>query len=395
MLSNRWAALSVLCFVRVWMGFQFQSIPPIAPLLMDELGLNHTQIGLLIGLFMLPGIVIALPGAMLGARLGDRNTVMLGLALMGAGGLLLVWGGSFWLACAGRVLSGVGAVTLNVQLMKMVTDWFAGRELATGMSLLLITWPVGIALALATLGKVASDYSWQVAALVPVQAVGLALVVMALFYREAPSTNPGRAAPIVLPRREFLLASSAGWVWMIYNAGFIIIISFSPALLGELGRSMGDAGFTASLTMWVMIAAIPLGGVLADRLGTVRSLIGVGCLATAAAVAWLLQSDAPFWMFMLIGVAMGLPAGPIMTLPAAVLRAEHRGVGMGVYFTWYYIGMAVFPPIAGAIQDASGGAAMSMAFGAALSAGTVIALGGYVLVKRQAGAGELPAATDT
>ena len=79
MLQNRWTALAALCFVRVWMGFQFQSIPPIAPLLVEELGFNHTQVGLLIGLFMLPGILIALPGAMLGSRIGDRNTVMLGL----------------------------------------------------------------------------------------------------------------------------------------------------------------------------------------------------------------------------------------------------------------------------------------------------------------------------
>ena len=161
-LANRWAALAVLCFARIWMGFQFQSIPPIAPLLVEALGINHTQVGLLIGLFMLPGIVIAVPGALLGARIGDRQVVMLGLALMGVGGLLVVWGGSFWLACAGRVLSGTGAVALNVQMMKMVTDWFTGKELATGMSLLLITWPVGIALALATLGKACSALSWQV-----------------------------------------------------------------------------------------------------------------------------------------------------------------------------------------------------------------------------------------
>jgi MFS family permease len=99
-------------------------------------------------------------------------------------------------------------------------------------------------------------------------------------------------------------------------------------------------------------------------------------------VAWLLQTDAPAWMFALIGILMGMPAGPIMTLPVNALAPEHRGVGMGVYFTWYYIGMAAFPPVAGAIQDATGGAAMSLAFGAALIAGTLPALAGFMLARR-------------
>ena len=180
MFANRWAVLAVLFFARICMGFQFQSIPPLAPLLAADLGINNTQVGLLIGLFMLPGILMAIPGAFLGAVIGDKQVVLLGLTLMGLGGLVTVLGGTFWAACAGRVISGVGAVALNVQLVKMVSDWFAGREIATAMGILLITWPLGIALALATLGGVAAEVSWQVAMLAPVELCGLAIIVVAV-----------------------------------------------------------------------------------------------------------------------------------------------------------------------------------------------------------------------
>ncbi|MCZ6558764.1 MAG: MFS transporter [SAR324 cluster bacterium] len=383
MLNNRWAALAVLVFTRIWMGFQFQSIPPIAPLRVEELGINHTQIGLLIGLYMVPGIFLALPGAFLGARIGDKQVVMIGLALMGLGGLVLVWGDNFWLACLGRVLSGTGAVTLNVQMMKMVTDWFAGKELATAMGILLITWPVGIALALATLGQVASLFSWQVASLLTVEISALALLAVLAFYRSPPNAAGAESggSPYAIGRREFVLSSSAGWVWMIYNVGFIIVISFTPAFLMELGRSIGEAGFVSSLIMWVMVAAIPLAGLLADRLGGTRLLIIVGCLGTALGVGYLTQSAAPVWLVVAIGMMMGLPAGPIMTLPGEVLAPERRGVGLGIYFTWYYIGMAVFPPVAGAIQDATGGAGTSLLFAAALMAFTILMLGLFQAVK--------------
>jgi predicted MFS family arabinose efflux permease len=387
MLTSRWAALAVLFLTRVWMGFQFQSIPPIAPLLVAELGINYTQVGLLIGLYMLPGIAIAIPGALLGVAVGDRQVVMIGLALMGLGGLLTVHGGAFWPAAAGRVVSGVGAVALNVQMMKMVTDWFAGKELATAMAVLLPTWPLGIALALAVLGELGSLTSWQVAALVPVVGTALALILFAVIYRDPPppeAEGPPRS-PFAFEREEFLLSSAAGWVWMIYNGGFIISISFAPAYLTGRGASLGEAGFVSSLIMWVVMGSIPLGGIVADKLRRPYLVIAAGCVATAP-LLWTLpwQAGAVLW-FALIGIGLGLPAGPIMSLPGQVLPPQRRGVGLGIYFTWYYIGMTGFPPLAGAIQDATGGATMTMHFAGLLMLLTVFALLVFALVRRKQG----------
>jgi MFS family permease len=60
------------------MAMQFQPIPPISTLLVEELGFNFTQIGLLIGLWMLPGVFIALPGGLLAQRFGDKMVVLAG-----------------------------------------------------------------------------------------------------------------------------------------------------------------------------------------------------------------------------------------------------------------------------------------------------------------------------
>ena len=43
-----------------------------------------------------------------------------------------------------------------------------------------------------------------------------------------------------------------------------------------------------------------------------------------------------------------------MALPAQVLRVENRAVGMGIFFTVYYIGMGIGSSIAGYARDASG-----------------------------------------
>ena len=127
-MEARWLALIVLTAARASMGFQFQSLASVAPLLVDALGVSYAEIGFLVGLYMLPGVALALPGSLLGQRFGDRRLVVVGLALMAAGGLLAGLAGSHGALTAGRLLSGIGGVLLNVLMSKMITDWLAGRE---------------------------------------------------------------------------------------------------------------------------------------------------------------------------------------------------------------------------------------------------------------------------
>ena len=66
--------LSVLFLARTAMAYQFQTAASDGPFLIDGLGIGFAQLGTLIGLYMLPGIVIALPGGMLGQRFGAKGS---------------------------------------------------------------------------------------------------------------------------------------------------------------------------------------------------------------------------------------------------------------------------------------------------------------------------------
>src|SRR4051812_34767937 len=137
MFETRWRMLAVLFLARTALGFQFQTIASAAPFLRERFGVGFTEIGTLIGLYMLPGIVLALPGGFLARRFGDRSLCCAGLALMALGGGIIGLSESFGAVVAGRVISGTGSVFLGLTVTKMVTDWFAGREIVTAMSVLL------------------------------------------------------------------------------------------------------------------------------------------------------------------------------------------------------------------------------------------------------------------
>ena len=112
-MNSRWAILGLIFGARLTMGMQFQSLASVALLIVSDLRIGYGQIGWLMGLYMLPGVVIAYPGGALGRRFGERRLVLVGLALMAVGGVATAASHHFPLAAAGRVVSGAGGVLLN------------------------------------------------------------------------------------------------------------------------------------------------------------------------------------------------------------------------------------------------------------------------------------------
>jgi len=227
--AQRWRILAALTFARTSMGFQFQSIAPLAPFVSGDLGLDNTQLGWLIGIYLLPGVVIALPGGLLGPRFGDKRVTLVGLALMTGGGIWLASAASFAEADAARVVSGIGAVILNVLLTKMVADWFEGKERLLAMSMLINSWPIGIGLALLTPPLIGEAIGWRgaIAAAAALTAAGFAAVL--LVYRApaaAAQVAPAGIGLGVIDAREWRLLAIASVPWLVYNTASQLVVSF-------------------------------------------------------------------------------------------------------------------------------------------------------------------------
>jgi predicted MFS family arabinose efflux permease len=367
--ENRWLILFVLFLARTAMALQFQTVASAGPFLIDALAIDFAALGLLIGLYMLPGVVIALPGGMLGQRFGAKRVVLVGLVLMAIGGALMGLGSSFAMAAAGRIVSGTGAVLLTVLISKMVTDWFAGREIVTAMSIVIVSWPFGLAVGLMTYGALATASGWRAVMYVGVLAAIAAFALIALIYRDPPDIAGAASSGfrVGLARREWLLILISGSIWGLFNVAYIVLISFAPDLFTARGYSLAEASSIVSIIGWVLIPLIPFTGLLVERVGRPSAFMAGGFLVAAAATSALPFMNAPLIAFWILAIAIAVPAGLIMALPAQVLRPESRGGGMGVFFTCYFVAMATLPAAAGLARDLSGSAAAPALFAAAMT----------------------------
>ena len=364
------------------MAFQFQSIAAVAPLIGDGLVLDKTQLGWLIGLYLLPGVAFALPGGLLGRRFGDKRLVLVGLALMGIGGAWLSVAESFAAANAARFTSGIGAVILNVLMTKMVTDLFAGRERLLAMSVLINAWPIGIGISLAVVGPVGelAGWRWGIASSAIFAMIGLAIV--ATFYRppvaagsaSAPSTATGIGIG-VLTRVEWSLLAIGSLPWLLYNAAYQIVLSFLPSFLVGNGMGIAHAGWLVAVNTVMFVVSVQAGGFLLERSARPERLCHATIVAWCATLLFIAAGSAPLPWLVLGGLVGGIPAAALVSAPGEFLRPESRNAGMGVFYTIYYLGCAVLPTLAGAVYDASGGkAALWMAAATAfLAAATLFA----------------------
>jgi MFS family permease len=364
-LRNRWFILAVLFTVRLSMAFQFQSVASVAPLLGPKFGVSLADIGLLIGLYFTPGVALALPGGAIGQRFGDKATVLLALLLMLIGGLAMAFSDSWSAQIAGRLVAGAGGVLLNVQMTKMVTDWFAGSEIATAMAIFVNSWPAGVAVSLLTLPLIGVAYGVNAVHLAVAALIVCGIMLFAFAY-QSPANDGAAAAKSAWPDGNAVLAVAvAGLIWGLFNVAFALIFSFGPSMLVERGWSIAAAASTISIVLWLTVISVPLGGFLADRTGRPQFGLVAGCILFAMLLLVLPRGAAPIMTVIALGMLSGLPAGPIMSLPARVLQPATRATGMGVFYTIYYASMMLGPVVGGACAKWAGSAGTAFDFGAA------------------------------
>lgn len=339
-------------------SMQLQTVQALAPFLVEHVGLSYAEIGVLTGLIMLPGVFFALPGGMLAARLGDRVTMAIALALMLFGALLFAATGSYALMMAGRLIGGVGTAVLTTQGLKVVTDWFAGREISTAMSINAASFGLGIGVATGVLSGIAAVSSWQVAVLTSVVLIGVALYMVLVVYRD--KAVPVAGASISRPRlglqislHEFVLALLAAAMRMLFVSGYVLFMSFAPVLLISRGLGAAQAGFLVSLSAVVALGSVPLGGYLTDRTKKPNLFITLGAVGAAFACFMLPLGGYALAWILLFGLLRGACTGGIMALPAEVLRPGSRNAGFGLSSTVYFLGLTIIPPLAGWILDAT------------------------------------------
>jgi CP family cyanate transporter-like MFS transporter len=331
------------------------AIPPVIPLIRDDLQMTEAQVGFLVALPVLMFAVAAVPGSLLVARLGTSVTLLAGVLLTAIAGAARGSAGDIWQLAAITMLMGAGIAVIQPTLPAIVREWMPGRlglgtaAYANGMLTAVMLGPaLTIPMVLPLVGG-----SWRLdLALWSVPVLASAILIVLLRPRRPACDAKARPMTRWLPDWTNPLTWLLGFTFGSNNAAYYGANAFLPDFLAGQGRSdligpalaaLNAAQFAASL---VLLAA-------ADRLLR-RALpyLVFGPLTLAALAGIVLTSG--YWIVVsaaVFGFASAITFAVIIALPSVLGPpgdAHRTAAGM---FTISYSCAVAIPTLSGALWD--------------------------------------------
>lgn len=353
--------------------FYSNTLPPLLPLLNEDLGISYTMLGALLSLRGIMSSGMQVPAGFLVDRYGAKLMLSLGLVFCAVGTIMTAMAVDYWMILLGGVVLGIGNSPFHPADYSIMSGSIKESYMGRAFSLHSFSGNLGNAMAPMVLISITTFYNWRVSLMV----AGLAgFVILAGLLTQwkylAEDATPQRkkkkksSEPAAegeqstwAVTRYILTSPAILFLFLFYCMNQLAgggLRNFAVAGLTEThdtSHAIANAAFTAFLV--ANAAGVLVGGWLADR---TKHHEAVACwgLAVAAAVVLLIGVfDLPdvvlVGIFAFAGMVNGL-IGPARDM--LIRRASPKGsIGkvFGFVFSGQTIGSAIAPLLFGLMID--------------------------------------------
>jgi MFS transporter, FSR family, fosmidomycin resistance protein len=328
-----------------------------------EFALSLAQVGFLKTAYSAVMASLQVPAGFLAERLGERALLALGTAVAGLGYLLAGWSGSFFGLAVCLAVGGAGSSVQHPLSSSITARTFEGPRLRTALSTYNFSGDVGKMLFPAATAWLVTTWSWRPATSV-IGTVGFAVAIVLLLLLPAgvphgdgvaaggTNSDAGNTLPASIGRRGFLTLASIGIIDSATRMGFLILL---PFLLTAKGASLPMVGTSLTLIFAGGAAGKFVCGIIAARLGIIRTVVLTECATALGIIALLpLPIGAAMLLLPAVGVALNGTSSVLYGTVAELVPAERRARAFGIFYTCTIGAGAISPSIYGLLSDIAG-----------------------------------------
>ena len=345
-------------------GITQGSIPPVAGLVIEDLGITYSQMGLVLGFWQLVYIGTSLPLGHLVDRLGVRRSLGIGILFVWFSLCLRGLAPNFTVLLFAVALFGIGGPIISIGAPKVVSMWFRSKDrgLAAGIY---TTGPLaGSAIALATAASLVLPLTGSWRGIAPVYGTIVFLVMAAWWILAKDINQPSSTSSpqhsgyqtfrriAKIPTVRVVLVLAIGSFFMSHG-----LMAWTPSILQERGMTLSQAGWwsaAGTAAGVVGLVFLPLAGRYISRPQMLRILFVVSATSNLGLIT--LRGPA------LVGALIfsNMARAPLMPLLILILM-ETPGVGSvfmgaaaGLFFSAAEIGGVGGPLVLGVTRDMTG-----------------------------------------
>jgi ACDE family multidrug resistance protein len=359
-------ALVILSAIPLIMVLGNSMLIPVLPTVSKELNVSSFKVSLLITLFSIPAAIVIPVAGILADRIGRKKVIVGGLILYGLGGLLaglssVIGGGSYLFLLISRIIQGIGAAGTAPIAMVLVGDLYTGDARSKSL---------GIIEASNAMGKVLSPILGSLIALITWYAMFFAFpllclpVALALWkWIEEPAARQ-EPPPLAEYKQKItkIFRRQGRWLTTSFFVGAVTMFSMFGVLfylsdfMEKTYRLDGiKKGFVLSVPLLALcVTAYLTGSHVKEKTGQMKKLILIGLILMTVFIAFPPWIDGMWWLiafsfFMGIGAGLILPC--LNTLITSAVGQQERGIITSLYGSVRFFGVAIGPPVYGALSD--------------------------------------------
>jgi len=328
-----------------------------------NLGLNHSQVGMIATAKNIIGGVANFPAGFAADRFTERRTEILTLSIFGCGIFSFALGIStnFWFALINSTCMAIAITFWHPAAISALSQQFENRR-GFAISLHGTGGSVGEAVGPVLVGILIETIGWKLtlqSGLIPAILIGS---VIWLFLRNFRDSNYSDSSlwTYLISLRSLIRTNGLLLILLIaggYGASQSVTLTFLPVYLREdIGVSSFVVGIYLSLAQVAGIASQPAMGYLSDRFG--RKKVLVPAFSLFAISIFLLHVSPPGWPLLLTVFAMGFvvfsPMAIILATAIDFVGEEFQATAVSLVFGSTIIVAGITPSLAGFTSDLFG-----------------------------------------
>jgi MFS transporter, FSR family, fosmidomycin resistance protein len=322
-------------------------LPPLFPLIRDDLGVSYATLGLVLAIFYAVSAVLQPFAGFLVDRVGGRAVLLAGFALMVVGTLFMGFAGGVGMLAAGAVISGLGNSVFHPADFAILNGCVTQSRLGHAFSTHGMAGMIGFALA-PVFGAVAgSAYGWHAAVLGAAGITAAALVILCLNAGRFVPTQEKKArdgTPFLESARVLLdlRVATCFLFFALHAAALTGIMSFGISSMREqYGAAAALASSAVTAYMLGTAGGMFAGGFIATRTSRPDLVAGAGIAVSATMMLLVAAGAVPASLLPIIFSTGGLAVG--LTYPSRdlIVRSSTPPGATGRVFGFVYSGLDV------------------------------------------------------
>lgn len=340
-------------------------LPPVLPVLRDELGVTLVQGGFLLAVVQLAGMLLGVFIGTLADRVGPRRVMLCGLGLLSVASLVGALAPRAEVLLLTRVVEGLGFLLAVLPAPGLVRRFVhEPRSLSKALGFWGAYMPIGTATALlvAPLAYAHIGWRWSWAGLALLTAVWAWLV-----WHRIPVDEKARGTEVkgaIARRLALTLGASGPWLvalaFFMYSGQWLAVVGFLPTIYTQAGWSVAAVGLLSALAAGINLT----GNIAAGRFMAygVRPIVllagGYGFMALGALLAFggAVGPLGQYLAVLVFSAVGGLIPG---TLFALAVRLAPDGQTVSTTVGWVQqlssLGQFIGPPVVAWIAASAGG----------------------------------------